>query len=341
MSLLDLESFDGVTSAQLYSKWAGSQWNAPILTFPAGRTGNCVHIVGTTITKSHSLDFPLSSYTSSPDVIFGCALRYPYGVNYDVSVSALMGLRSYAGTELVIQSDRNSPITNVTVAGVSRGYIIPTYTIWQYWEVKFFSHATTGTCIIKINGTEVFNFTGDTLSNTAPKYIDFASNGNADSNALEIDDFYCCDSAGSDFNDFLGPIRVETLYPDGDIESDFTTSSGTSHFDLVNDASDATYVESLNINDQDLYDYAPLTGIDIRAITGIKVESIISTPDSGARITQNVLKSNITESFGVQQTIASPEYQMRHSIYEQDPNGPIAWTQSGVNALQAGLKING
>ena len=69
-----------------------------------------------------------------------------------------------------------------------------------------------------------------------------------------------CDTGGSANNDFLGDVRVETLFPTADgANTAWTPSAAGSHFNKVNEATgtfpdgDTTYVADATPGDRDTY----------------------------------------------------------------------------------------
>lgn len=352
MSLIDLESFDGLTSDAFLTRWSATQANPESLelTFPSGRTGNCLNIGanGNDTNDSVVISFPTSQFTQDNELYFGFALRHTNGLVDSTSFINIFSLINYSNNiEFGIEASTHNTSAGVIVNNSIQGYISYKPEIWQYYELKFIGDLTSGgEAIIKINNEVVFNYSGDTRYQDAPVLMQFASSPHDISN-LQVDDFYCCDSAGSINNGFLGPIRIEALYPNANgSSSDFDGSDGnsTDNYLLVDEISiddDTTYVESLTTNDKDLYGYNNLSAGDVRSVEGVKIDSYLRCPNAGVKGVSNIVKSNTSEFNGINFLLNSPSYILNTDIVELDPDTSAAWTESGVNALEAGIKING
>lgn len=92
--------------------------------------------------------------------------------------------------------------------------------VWYYLEFRVKLHDTLGEIEVRKNGQTILQVTGvDTNNNaTIPVYTGVQFTLVSQSNAIEaIDDLYVCDTTGpAPFNTFLGDIRIESVWPDGD-----------------------------------------------------------------------------------------------------------------------------
>jgi len=214
---------------------------------------------------------------------------------------------------------------------------------WVYVEVKVTIHNTTGSYVVRFNGTAVMS--GSSVDTQA------SSNASADrlifygdQYALTTwDDIYVCDSTGSTNNDFLGDMKVTGIVPNGDVtgEKDFTCSTGTDHYALVDEEppdGDTTYVESGTSGDRDLYDYENIdTGIT--GIKGIQINTIARVTDAQSKTLITSCKSNTTVDEDAGVSIGSTSFVGQGRIMEQDPDTSSAWTAAGINAAQFGVKV--
>ncbi|MET0786107.1 MAG: hypothetical protein ABWY25_05325, partial [Paenisporosarcina sp.] len=115
-------------------------------------------------------------------------------------------------TTLMVNGDgsfnlRRGGVTNIgtTVAGTF------TPDIWHYVEMQVKLHDTTGFAIVKLDGTTIINVTGVDTKNAGTKTV-YDQVRIAGSPGWLFDDFYIKIGAGETF---LGPITVETIYPNG------------------------------------------------------------------------------------------------------------------------------
>ncbi len=211
---------------------------------------------------------------------------------------------------------------------------------WHYFEMKVVCHDTTGSYEVRIDGVTVLSGTNvDTRAGADTRFVRFRM----DEYYQYMDDIYICDTDGTTNNDFLGQILVEAIFPsaDGD-SSDWTPGSGSDNYAMVDDNptdDDTSYVESNIEGDTDLYGYTNLATITDEDILGVvlKTEPRMTAFPGDLDLYQTV-KSGTTTSDGAAVNIADDSYSSVQRVLETDPDTSSAWTASGVNAVQFGIK---
>ena len=213
---------------------------------------------------------------------------------------------------------------------------------WHYIEVKVVVHDTAGSYEIRVDGVTVLSDTNvDTrgidedseIVQFRPQVVD-----------QELDDIYICDTDGTTNNDFLGQVVIEGILPssDGD-SSDWTPASGTDNYAMVDDTptdDDTSYVENNIQGDEDLYDYGNLSTITTEPILGLQVNTDVRMNEFPGDIDlHQPVKSGTTTSDGAATNIAMDDYEVATRILETDPDTSSAWTVSGVNGTQFGIKV--
>ena len=160
----------------------------------------------------------------------------------------------------------------------------------------------------------------------------------------ELDDIYICDTDGTTNNDLLGRVVIGGIFPsaDGDA-SDWTPASGTDNSAMVDDIptdDDTSYVENNIQGEEDLYDYADLSTITTEPILGLQVNTDVRMNEFPGDIDlYQTAKSGSTTSDGEAANIAMDDYEVTTRILETDPDTGSAWTTSGVNGAQFGIKV--
>ena len=212
---------------------------------------------------------------------------------------------------------------------------------WSYIEYKVvIASGTGGSVIMRINGVEVFNVTGiDTQeTGTVASHLRlFGMDGNSDTQNGQgcFDDVYISTS------DFLGPIKIESILPNGDTaDEDFTLSSGSDSYALIADDpidADTSYIESNTSTDKTLVDLAALTYIasDVKAVQ----VNLTSKVDTGTMNQIPKVKSGSTEGSGATQGISTTSYATTTQVFETNPDTTAAWAVSEVNGMQAGVEV--
>ena len=216
--------------------------------------------------------------------------------------------------------------------------------VWHYIELKVLISDGSGTCAIRVNGVEVAtnDLSADTRNGaTAVVNQVVIYSSQTFSSAVDYDDFYVCDDNGSTNNDFLGDIRVQPIFPDGNGNSSQLVGSdgnSTDNYLLVDetDPNDADYVESSTVGEKDTYTYGSLTPT-AGTVYGVQVMTRAAKTDAGARSVCSIARLSGTEVDSADKTL-STTYQYLRDIRETKPGGG-AWSISDVNSAEFGVKV--
>jgi hypothetical protein len=213
---------------------------------------------------------------------------------------------------------------------------------WDYFEIKVHCAGASSTIEMHMNGQEVIPSTGLTISAGGCGIIQFGCQMPLN---CWYDDIYFLDDAGSaPWDDLLGDVRVETLYPTAEgANSDFTPSSGTDNALLVDESSgtyhdgDTTYVSSNVIGDKDTY---VTSDLEITAGTIYAVQTCITAKkdDANLREVAQVIRQGGVDYGGAVDHALNASYLTYVEINEQDPTGSD-WTVSSVNGNEYGIEV--
>jgi len=211
---------------------------------------------------------------------------------------------------------------------------------WYYIEFKVLTNNSTGTAEIKVNGTSWKSVTSqDTQPGANAYHTAFRLQPPFGITTL-YDDIFFLDGSGSENNDYLGNRKVLALDPDsaGDT-TDWTPSAG-SNYENVDDGGlcdeDTTYNETGTSTDQDLYHYDALPA-SVNTVNGVQINNETRVT-SGSMQLASVVKTGTTIDVGPNDTITSTTYVSAQRVVEQDPDTAAAWTKSGVDGAQFGIK---
>lgn len=217
--------------------------------------------------------------------------------------------------------------------------------VWYYIEIKASISDTVGTAVLHIDNQTVVSFSGDTKNGGTSTNIDYVSLSPATFRGYgaTYDDLYILDSTGATNNDFLGDIRIETLYPDGNGNSSQLVGSdadSTDNYQLVDETgtpSSADYVASGNLGDKDTYTFTGLATTS-GTIKGVQVNSWAAKSDSGARNVKNITRLSGTEDQSASLPLQTT-YMPHLSVHETKPGGG-SWTISDVNNAEFGVQVD-
>lgn len=292
----------------------------------------------------------------SGTVIFGFALSYgEWRSGGDTSINAglIARVRHVAdGAEHLRVYIHNRQHIEIERPGVTLGWAMNVIRPGQfnYLEFKFLISDTVGTVDVQVNGQNVLSLTnqdtrnggsGDDCDTIELDGVD--GNNNADYANTLFDDFYICDTTGSTNNNFLGPLKVEELNPDGAGNSAQFTPSAGANWQAVDETpsdDDTTYVSSATANDKDTHTMGNLVNID-GTIYGVQVDAITRVEDATTHTHTNIVRRSTSEANGAAPTISSTSFVAVSDMFEQDPAaGPGAWTVTNVNAMEAGYEVD-
>jgi len=278
--------------------------------------------------------------TTNPTMVVGFA--YYSTAAYEAKI---MGLYDGATLAVNLQRANNGELAiyrGTTLLGTTSGLGLLTST-WYYIELKVTCNATTGSYELRVGGVTRLSASGVNTKAGSNDYHTKVGFIGPSSGVMYLDDIYILDGSGSANNNFLGNRKVVALFPNGDVGGyqDFACSSGSDHYALVDENpvnDDTDYVEDGTTGHKDLWDYPSLSGIGSN-IAGLQVNSTVRQTDATSMTLNTLVKSNTTEDAGTGETIGSTSYKVLRRISETDPATAAAWTVSGVNAAQFGVKV--
>ncbi|RKZ91737.1 MAG: hypothetical protein DRQ40_09500 [Gammaproteobacteria bacterium] len=258
---------------------------------------------------------------------------YPIVIREDADVQLSVVLNSSGKLE-VRRGTTTTLATGTTVIKLKR---------WYYIELKSTIHQTTGSFELRIDGKTELSETGTDTQATSNAYANVFgfSSTNTAVDSHRVDDMYVLDSTGTYNNDFLGPIHIETLFPDEDVTSQWSPSSGTDHYALVDENpcdNDTTYLEDNVTGQRELFDWPalPPSAMTIVAVTSI-VDSRVTDASSVDLKLVNV--SGTTTTVGTAQTVASESFSCYEEMYEENPDSSSAWTKASLEAAKFGFEV--
>jgi hypothetical protein len=251
---------------------------------------------------------------------------YPPELRWDPSGSQFE-LWAYGGT---------SP--DINVAGP-----VVTGSDWHYHEIKFI-HGTSsnGTFVWYQNGSLVSSNTSYDFQSSDPySFVLLGGTGSSDIDSAYYDDIYISDLTG-DNNDFLGPIEVVTLLPNGNGNTSGMTgsdSNSTDNYLLVDENppdDDTTYVGSATEGTKDTYAFGDLTGTP--TVVGLTTRMTAKKTATGAKFLRPVVRSSSTDYAGTSSGLAET-YGSYDVAWDVDPATSSAWAYTAVNSAEFGAEV--
>lgn len=345
MSLRFLDSFDHYVTADLGKKWGTS----------FGTSGTMVIQAGAGRRGTSSLRFTSMNGTGGTQAVvikaFENQTTWILGFSFFFTVipaatSNICQFMDGSTTQVDMQFTSSGTIQpargGAIIAGASTAL---SANVSYYLEFAVTIHPTAGSVIIRANGTTIYSATNVNTRNTANTWANTlwlgASAAWGRTSVVDFDDVYICDGAGAaPFNTFLGDCRVDTLLPNSDGTSQqWTPSTPGTHYTLVDETPPNTtdYVASSTVGHRDTYgmqDLAAMTG----TIYGVQLNLAALKNDAGARSIKPLLLSGASEALGAATGLGTSLAYTLH-VQTTDPATGVAWTESAVNAMQAGAEV--
>ncbi len=340
MAIRFMDGFDHYLSADMTLKWTTKGDDFLIETGSSGRyNGYCVKFSGgggpTNGKCTKIID-------AQPTWIVGVAFKTTIP-----TVASRIIVLNDGGTdqvELRINSSAHLVITrNGTVLGTGTTTLIGS--TWYYLEFKctISDSISAHTCVARINGvTEIDLAAATDCKNTANSSADriyiVAEDGGT---VTRFDDLIIMDGTGGVDDDFKGDTRIETLWPSGaGSTTNFTPSTGSNYqcCDETQENSDTDYVSSSTTNHVDSYAMGNLSSTPL-TIFAVQVTVTHRKDDAGSHTISPLIHVSSTDYTTGSAFSSLDSYSMASSIWTTNPNTSAAWIASGVNGMEAGIKL--
>jgi hypothetical protein len=346
MALKFIDGFDHYATAQLTRKWSsqgGNQTGAVSIVSPGRFAGGFLR----SNPAGSNTNYMIKMLPASATWVIGFAFRPNSLPSGNVQFCALWDTGAASQCELKLNGDgtismtrNNTALTGGTsTLGISAGS-------WFYleWKITIANAIAANSCKVRVNGVDFINVaTGQDTQNSANASANLIALGTMSGvaqAALDFDDLYALDGSGTVNNDFLGDVRVEALYPGGAGTTTQWTPSAGGNYACVDDVTpndDTDYVSSSTVGQKDTYVMSNLTG-NAAAIAGIQSDLLHRKDDAGSRTVAAVIRSGGADYDGTAASVLD-NYFYASEIRETDPATGTAWTITGVNAMEAGIKV--
>lgn len=278
-------------------------------------------------------------------------------------VGCAVNLGSVArGVEMTIFSIRNASADQITLSvstggalairrGSSGGTALATSTTtlssstWYFLEVKILFNDSTGTYQLWIDGVSEMSGTGaDTVNSGSAGWdsirFGHAAVTNTPDPEFSFDDLYVCDGTTGSNTSALGDHRIvcKVASSGNGGQTDWSLSTGSDHGALVDDATPNTsdYVLSGTSGQRDTFNFAALgvTG----TVKAVQTVNYLKAEVAGVRSVGDVVRISSTNYDGTGVAVGS-DWTYQRNIRLTDPSTSSAWTVSGIDGAEFGVKV--
>jgi hypothetical protein len=337
MTLLFMDGFDHYATADITKKWTATSSGA--INASSGRRGGGAFRVALntgTVTKT---------LAATASWVVGGAIKFTaLPTSFAAELIALLDAGSLQ-CNVKLNVDGTLSVTRNGTA-LTDGTSVYTLSAGSFYYIEFkvtiANSIGAGTCKVRVNGVDVITVaTGQDVQATANASANQVRYGTFGSATVDWDDVYICDQSGSTNNDLLGDVRIDTIFPTSDGNyAQFTPSTGTDHYALVDETAPNTtdYNDGAAVGDRDSYGLGNLSALTSQTVYGVQVNAATLKDDAGAKSAATFVRSSSTDGDGASVALGTSQTYISQ-VFETDPNGSIAWTETTVNAMEAGVKV--
>lgn len=336
---LFMDGFDYYATADITKKWQSNY--APFgsasfqITESAGRRSTGALSVQT---GPYYAELTSKSFTQSRYITIGFAIKVPilasaYGVSIYIYFGSVKQCRfALTGTTAQWEFYREGAARAALSANSMQ------YDAWNYVEIGV-DLDNAGSYELRVNGSSAGwlpQTSYDTLVTTGGGATAFSlyRTNTANVGRVYFDDLYAC--YGDELK-WLGDSRIDALNLTGNsTPQDWTPDTGNA-WERLNQ--DAGYISSSTVNAVSLFNASDISH-NPTTIHGIQLNGHAYKSDAGYREAALALKSGATTSVGTPLALSTDALLIREP-YIVDPNTSVAFTKSGVNALEVGAKVTG
>jgi len=211
----------------------------------------------------------------------------------------------------------------------------------QYYFVEFKATISdaSGSYEVRVNGVTYTSGSSVDTKNTSNATANQVRIGPVGSGGANYDDMYICNSSSPN-NDFLGDLKVTTLYADGAGNSSQWTPSAGSNYQNVDEAQvdgDTTYNSDSTAGHIDLYTFGALSGSP--AVKGVALAMTARKDDAGTRTIAAMVRISSTNYQGATTHSLLDGYSQFRENYDVSPATSSAWTASEIAGAEFGAKL--
>jgi hypothetical protein len=363
MAFIFCDSFDHYAIADIERKWTqlidsnsgpGGSSHSTSLTEGRRSTDALKLTINSAATSGNvTSQFPRFVYAPVSTVIFGFAFKHDgsnlsSGSDSESFSNQIWNLGSLGANQIwcrlnpdrtisVLRGTGTATVLGTTSVALNQG-------VYTYLEFKVVIHDTTGSVVVRKDGSVVLNLTNidtrhnsDTVNNIIIGVVRSQGGGGY---TFWFDDFYLLDSSGSTSNDFLNDTRIDVMYPNAEGNTiQWTPSTGTDNSALVDEAEangDTDYNSTGTVNNKDTLAFpnAPVASTNYHAV---QVNMFIRKEEAGPGGIKAVTRLGGTDYLSAEYSFSSDYTDVRH-IWDRRPSDSGVWTDTDINGAEFGYQ---
>lgn len=354
MAVLFFDSFDHYATADMAEKWTAvevaSTGAASIGAFGRNSTNGFRADMG-----FQALAYAQAKITLVPSgvgFVVGFAFKTRAAPAVGATKAGICAITDVGAIQLLLRLNNDMTLSvlrgNTTVLGTTSASL--STGVSAFIEFKGTIDNSAGTASVYINGVLALSLTGidsQATANTSWNGVliggqigtDGASGAHDSEN--DFDDFYVFDQSGSSpWNNVVGDVRVARLKATTDgATTTLTTSTGTDHAALIdeeppNDDTDYNHTSTTGNKDTYVMEDLPISGVQVYAVQVVVANKKVDPANASIA---GVVRHSGTDYDSASQA-QSTAYAFNRFMFQTNPGTSNPWTESDVNAMQAGVK---
>lgn len=234
------ESFDSHQNASDFYKYGPSCYDSgvTVATTLAGADGGLARAL--TVADTSAAKHFRTTFERQTHIIVGFALYYTGTVYANREICGIRAFDSgyeYLMGGVVLHSGVIKIVNNNTTANFLASGSTLSASTWYYIEVKFTLGSANGAIEVRVNGLSDCSVSNINTDYNNVGFVNRVYFGPG-SNNYYLDDIYICNlSGGSPFNNFLGPVYIKKLVPNGEgLHTDFGVSGALTKINVASQA---------------------------------------------------------------------------------------------------------
>lgn len=211
---------------------------------------------------------------------------------------------------------------------------------FNHLEAKVTISSTVGYIEVRLNGETILVVTDLNLGSVPCTQIAIAPHSGTGTPTAYFDDLVIWDDTGTENNDFLGPVRVYTLFADGDLSPvDWAITGATTAHEAVDEVppdDDTSYIQAGTLDDICQLT-TPTLSEDVEVIAAVQISTYGKLSSGGVGSVKTTMINDGDETTGIDRPFTTA-YTYRNDIFEIDPSTGLNWDKSGFEAAVIQLK---
>jgi hypothetical protein len=330
MAIVFVDGFDYYPIANITRKWtAGAASSMQTGVY----AGNCVRFNGTNNNIS-------KAFTAAATIGVSFYLRI---FQASAAATAICIFKDTSTTHVDVRIDANYKLyatRNGTTLGSASTNALSLNT-WYHVEIKTLIDDSAGTVEVRINGTNSgwLNLTSQDTRNAGNASVNTINLAPGSSSYFDYDHLVIWNTSGNAPTNFMGDTKVVTLYPSGDSGTNnaWTASTGSSKYACVDETqtSDTDYISSTTAGNIQTFTKG---ACDMATVRAVAINLVQEKDDASAYTIAELTRSGSTNYANATTVAPAASYVDSQWIRDQDPATSSAWTESGVDNAEFGVK---